>query len=182
MSTSPIAPPVTFVHPVPGPTGPGLPVVPVAPAPVAVPAPAAAPAGLPPLIDFPGIVEGDRFGIARGSRVGAVPVRGTAAIARLDDEGANFAIRAGALGVRVDVEVNVERIDADRVLISSRGRGIPDFTGMGEVVESRPNYVEFRSLDHDLANTIIQHDGAGRLRIDGEIPDFGNLQLLLDRQ
>jgi hypothetical protein len=157
------------------------------------PAAAAAPAGIEgaidgvarlvaPLIDFPGIAAGQVFDIVKGSKVGFLGVKGAATITRFDDDGASFAVKAGAFGVKVDVVVDVQRTGADTVRISSRGTGIPDTTAEGRVVESRTNYAEFVRTDASNERTVIEHDGSGGIVIDTVVPTFGNAHLILERR
>lgn len=135
-----------------------------------------------PLIDFPGISAGDRFDIAKGSKVGFLGVRGEASILSLADDDATFHVKAGALGVRVDVEVEVLRTGVDTVQISSRGSGIPDTTARGRIVEQRTNHVEFERIDDPTERTVISHDGRGNITIDTVVPTFGKAHLLLDKR
>ena len=137
---------------------------------------------LAPLIDFPGIAAGQVFDIVKGSKVGFLGVKGEATITRFDDEGASFAVKAGAFGIKVDVVVDVQRTGADTVRISSRGSGIPDTTVDGKVVVSRTNYAEFVQVDGANDRTVIQHDGNGGIVIDTVVPTFGNAHLLLERR
>lgn len=162
---------------------------------VATPRPAAAAAPAPlsgsidgvaqlfaPIIDFPGIAAGQVFDIAKGSKVGFFGVKGQATITRFDDEGATFAVKAGALGVKVDVVVDVLRTGAQTVRITSRGSGIPDTTVEGRVVESRTDYAEFERTDVPAERTIIRHDGRGGIVIDTVVPSLGAAHLVLARR
>jgi hypothetical protein len=135
-----------------------------------------------PIIDFPGIEAGDQFDIAKGSKVGFLGVRGDAEILDLDDDFASFQIRAGSLGVRVDVVVDVERTGEDTVLISSRGSGIPNTSAEGRIIAQRRNYVEFERIDDPSERTIIRHDGRGKVVIDTVVPTFGKAHLILNRR
>jgi hypothetical protein len=154
------------------------------------PAPAASLAGaidgvaqlLAPLIDFPGIAAGQVVDIVKGSKVGFLGVTGAATITRFEDDGASFAVKAGAFGIKVDVVVDVQRTGADTVRISSRGTGIPDTTADGKVIASRTNYAEFVRADGSNERTIIQHDGTGGIVIDTVVPTFGNAHLILERR
>ncbi len=158
----------------------------------ASPAPVVAPASLEsavdavarlaaPLIDFPGIAAGQVFDIVKGSKVGFLGVKGEATITRFTDDGASFAVKAGAFGVKVDVVVDVQRTGADTVRISSRGSGIPDQQADGRIVESRTNYAEFARIDDPSQRTVISHDGRGGIVIDTVVPTFGNAHLVLAR-
>lgn len=135
-----------------------------------------------PLIDFPGIEPGDQFDIVKGSKVGFLGVRGDARILSLGDDDATFHVKAGALGMRVDVEVQVVRTGADTVEISSRGSGIPDTTARGRIVSQRTNHVEFERIDDPSEKTVIRHDGHGNIVIDTVVPTLGAAHLRLDRR
>lgn len=135
-----------------------------------------------PLIDFPGIAAGDHFDIAKGSKVGFLGVRGDARILSLGDDDATFHVKAGTLGVRIDVEVEVLRTGVDTVQISSRGSGIPDTTARGRIVEQRTDYVEFERIDDPTERTVISHDGRGNITIETVVPTFGKAHLLLDKR
>ncbi len=135
-----------------------------------------------PLIDFPGIEAGQVFDIVKGSKVGFLGVKGVATITRFEDDGASFAIKAGAFGIKVDVVVDVQRTGADTVRISSRGTGIPDTVADGRVVESRTNYAEFVRTDESNERTVIEHDGDGGIVIDTVVPTFGDAHLILERR
>ena len=166
-------------------------------APLAGPAPVAAPAAvasavdgalrlvLPgtrgPIVDFPGVQAGQEFDIVKGSKVGFFGgIKGAARIDAFTPDLAVFHVKAGKFGVKVDVEVRVERIDDTHVRISSKGSGIPDQSAIGEVVESRTDHAEFRIVDMDLKNTVIRRDGAnGQIVIDTEVPNFGDAHLVL---
>ncbi|MCW2920730.1 MAG: hypothetical protein JWL76_604 [Thermoleophilia bacterium] len=137
---------------------------------------------LAPLIDFPGIAAGQVFDIVKGSKVGFLGVKGEATITRFDDEGASFAVKAGAFGVKVDVVVDVQRTGPETVRISSRGTGIPNMDADGTVVVSRTNYAEFLRSDGSGERTVIQHDGTGGIVIDTVVPTFGNAHLVLERR
>jgi hypothetical protein len=135
-----------------------------------------------PLVDFPGIATGDMFDIVKGSKVGFLGVRGEAQVLRLDDDYASFKVRAGALGIKVDVVVDVERTGPETVRISSRGSGIPNTTADGRIIESRTNYAEFERTDDPSERTVIQHDGRGRIVIDTVVPTFGDAHLILQKR
>lgn len=140
-----------------------------------------APVAPAPIVDFPGVQAGQEFDIVKGSKVGFFGgVKGAASIESFTPDLAAFHVRAGKFGVKVDVEVTVERIDDTHVRISSKGSGIPDQTAVGEVVQSRTNYAEFRTVDLNLKNTVIQRDVAtGQITIDTEVPKFGDAHLVL---
>lgn len=135
-----------------------------------------------PIIDFPGIVAGNQFDIVKGSKVGFLGVKGEAGILQLDDDHASFKIKAGALGVKVDLVVDVVRTGADTVRISSRGTGVPDTSAEGRIVAQRTNYAEFERIDNPRERTIIQHDGRGGIVIDTVVPTFGAAHLVLQRR
>lgn len=189
IATSPITPPALAAptRPV---TGPDRPPVRSAVAVASPWAPAAVEGALDgaartwsgPLIDFPGVESGDRFDIVKGSKVGFLGVRGEAAILALGDDDATFHVKAGALGIRVDVEVAVVRTGEETVQISSRGNGIPDTTAEGRIVARRTDYVEFERVDDPSERTIIRHDGRGNITIDTVVPTFGAAHLLLERR
>lgn len=155
---------------------------PAAPAAIEAAVDGAARVALPPVYDFPGIKAGDVFDIVKGSKVGFLGVKGVATITRFEDDGASFAIKAGAFGVKVDVVVDVQRTGADTVRISSRGTGIPDTVADGRVVESRTNYAEFERTDETNERTVIEHDGEGGIVIDTVVPTFGDAHLILERR
>jgi hypothetical protein len=134
------------------------------------------------IVDFPGIVTGDRFDIVKGSKVGFLGVKGEATILQLDDDSATFKVKAGAFGVKVDVEVEVERTGPDTVRISSRGSGFPDSSEEGRIVTSRTNFAEFERIADPSEHTIITHDGNGRITIDTVVPTFGRAHLVLERR
>jgi hypothetical protein len=135
-----------------------------------------------PIVDFPGIVAGDRFDIVKGSKVGFLGVKGEATILQLDDDSATFKVKAGAFGIKVDVEVQVERTGPDTVRISSRGSGIPDTSEEGRIIVSRTNFAEFERIADPSEHTIISHDGNGRITIDTVVPTFGKAHLVLERR
>lgn len=138
--------------------------------------------GLAPFLDFPGITAGAKFDIVKGSKVGFLGVKGDAEVVSFTDDEISFRIRAGALGIKVNVQVNVARTGPDTVRISSRGTGIPDVDAEGRVVESRRNHAHFERIDNPAERTIIDHDGRGRLEIDTVVPTFGGAHLVLVRR
>ena len=137
---------------------------------------------LAPLIDFPGIEAGQVFDIVKGSKVGFMGVKGEATIMRFDDDGASFAVKAGAFGIKVDVLVDVVRTGPDTVRISSTGTGIPNQSAEARIIESRTNFAEFERISDPSEHTVIQHDGAGGIVIDTVVPTFGAAHLILERR
>lgn len=132
-----------------------------------------------PIVDFPGVAAGDQFTLAKGSKVGMFNVKGNADILGFSDDAASFHIKAGAFGIKVDVQVDVTRIDDTHVRITSTGSGIPSQSAVGEIVRSERNHAEFRDVDGRYRNTVIQRDGQGVITIDAEVPTFGNAHLVL---
>ncbi|MCW2926129.1 MAG: hypothetical protein JWM86_97, partial [Thermoleophilia bacterium] len=63
--------------------------------------------GLPPIVQFPGIVAGQAFDVVKGSKVGFLNVKGEANVLRMDPNAASFHVKAGAFGVKVDVQVDI---------------------------------------------------------------------------
>lgn len=165
------------------------------PAPAAPTPPSAAPASaapaaavptadepMPPLVDFPGIEQGDMFDLIKGSKIGFFGVKGSGSIDRLDNEGAAFTVKGRMGFVRANAVIDVTRLDADHVFMSVKGKGVPDTSGRGRVVESRTNFAEFEPLDFPVGNTTIAHDGNGLITIDAEAPGLGAVHLLLQKR
>lgn len=135
-----------------------------------------------PIVDFPGVVAGQQFNIVNGSKVGKFgSVKGSANILRFDDDAASFHVRAGKFGFNVDVQVDVERLDAERVVIRSKGAGlIPDTEIIGRIVASRRDFAEFVAVDDPKLRTIIQRDARGVITIDTTIPSVGDAHVILE--
>lgn len=132
-----------------------------------------------PIVDFPGVVAGAQYSLAKGSKVGMFGVKGDADVIAFTDDNAAFHIKAGKFGMKVDVKVDVTRIDDTHVKISSTGSGIPSMTAVGEIVRSERNFAEFRDVEGKFKNTVISRDGAGVITIDAEVPTFGSAHLVL---
>lgn len=188
----------TFVHLGPAPLAPAPALDAVARAAVrrfGVPAPPAAPgaaagaidgvvrlAAAGPIVEFPGIAAGDRFDIVKGSSVGPLGIRGSATVEHLDDDRATFQVQAGRFGFKVEVTVDLVRLDDEHVRISSRGSGLPDMSEVGRVVERRLNHAVFEQVGDPSRRTTIDHDGSGRIVIDTIVPTLGRAHLKLERR
>lgn len=135
-----------------------------------------------PVVDFPGIAAGDKFDILKGSKAGIFGVKGTAAIETFTPEQASFHVNASSFGFKVDLTVDVQRIDDEHVRLISHGSGAPDSESIGRVVESRTNYAHFVNEADASEHTIIVHDGKGGITIDTVVPKVGNAHLILGRQ
>jgi hypothetical protein len=135
-----------------------------------------------PLINFPGIAAGNAFDIAKGSKVGMFSPTGSAKLDKLENDAAAFTINASAFGVKVDMLVSVQRLDATHVRITQQQAGKPATTADGTIVASRENYAEFLSSDGKKTKTVIQHDGKGQITIDTTVPSFGDAHLVLKKR
>ncbi|MCW2927644.1 MAG: hypothetical protein JWM86_1612, partial [Thermoleophilia bacterium] len=116
------------------------------------------------------------------SKVGFLNVKGEANVLRMDPNAASFHVKAGAFGVKVDVQVDIVQVDATTVRISSTGTGVPNMSELGRVVESRPDYAVFEQVSDPSKRTMIVHDGAGHVTIDTVVPTFGDAHLVLERR
>ena len=134
-----------------------------------------------PLIDFPGIAKGDLFDIAKGSKVGMFSPKGTASIDRFEPDAAAFHLIASTFGVKVDMLVTVERVDAGQVRLTTKTSDGKTGTVLGNIVATRQNYAEFVSTDGKAERTIIRHDGKGGITIDTVVPTFGAAHLVLQK-
>lgn len=136
---------------------------------------------LPPIVDFPGVNTGDKYAIVKGSKVGFLGVRGDAVVTKFTPHAAAFAIKAGALGIKVDVTVEVLQTGDDTVRIISRGTGLPDMDEKGRVIASRTNYAEFERIGSPDERTVISRDDKGTITIDTVIPNIGKAHLVLEK-
>lgn len=163
------------------------PLAPLAPAPRAVstPAGAAAVAGAalvaPPVFDFPGILKGDVYDLARGSKVGMFSPKGTATVELFTPDSASFHVIAGAFGVKADMHVAVTKFGEKQVQLVSTSADGKVNTVVGDIVNVHTNYAEFVSHDGKNEHTIIQRDAAGIIMMDTVIPTFGAAHLVLQK-
>lgn len=135
-----------------------------------------------PVVEFPGIEAGQVFDVVKGSKAGFFGIKGEASVLRLDPDAASFKVKAGAFGIKVDVQVDIVQVDDTTVRISSKGSGIPDMSELGRVVESRPNYALFEQVSDPSKLTRIVHDGNGNIVIDTDVPTLGATHLILERR
>lgn len=151
-----------------------LAISPVAP----TPTPGTPPA-VPPLLDFPGLVAGSMFDIAKGSKVGFLTPHGTTSIDQIDAQSGVFHIKAGAFGVNVDMLVAVKRLNATQVELLTTKDGATS-RAVGDIVATRTNYAEFVSTDGTNEHTVIARDAAtGVVTLDAAVPSFGKAHLVL---
>lgn len=135
-----------------------------------------------PIVDFPGVVAGQVYDVVKGSKVGMFGVKGEATVLRMDPDAASFKVKAGAFGIKVDVQVDIVQVDDQTVRISSTGSGFPNMSELGRVVESRPNYAVFEQVSDPSKLTKIVHDGNGNVVIDTVVPTLGSAHMVLERR
>lgn len=152
---------------------------PVDTAPVPPTTPPTTPPVVAPLFDFPGIVAGTVFDIAKGSKVGFITPKGTTSVDQFDAQAATFHIKAGAFGVNVDMIVAVKRLTDTQVELTSTKDGAST-KSIGNIVAARTNFAEFVSTDGKNEHTVIARDAkTGVILLDAVVPTFGNAHLVL---
>lgn len=134
------------------------------------------------VVDFPGISAGQQFDVVKGSKAGFFGVRGESTVLRMDPDAASFHVKAGALGMQVDVTIDIAKVDATTVRLSSTGVGFPNMSELGRIVESRTDFAVFEQVSDPSKLTKIVHDGHGNVTIDTVVPTLGNVHLVLDRR
>jgi len=83
--------------------------------------------------------------------------------------------------MHVEWSVDIQRLEAERVRISTRGKGLPGMDIDGRVVTFRTNFSEFERIDNSEDLTVVSHDGQGNLLIDTVVPGIGATHLVLKR-
>jgi hypothetical protein len=136
-----------------------------------------------PLLDFPGVTIGDRYVVGNGTKVGKFgSVKGAGEVLKWNDDAASFHIKAGKFGINVDLNVDITRLDGDRVLLHTGSNGMVDPTTgtvqpetdiVARTVVSRTNYAEFVGVDDPSMRTTIQRDSANNIIIDASVPQAG---------
>jgi hypothetical protein len=109
-------------------------------------------------------------------------VKGEAAITTFQPDHATFHVKAGAFGIKVDVDVDIVQVDDTTVRISSNGTGVPNMSELGRVVTTRTNFAEFEQVSDPSKHTVISSDGNGHVTIDTVVPTFGRAHMELQRR
>lgn len=144
-----------------------------------------------PIVDFPGVQAGDQFSLARGSKAGKFgSVGGAGKILRFDNDAASFWVKAGKFGINVEAQVDVDRIDDERVRINTTTKSlfpIPEELKQlfgsemtARIVASRANYAEFVNEADPSMTMKLQRDNAGVITIDATMPSVGDTHLILE--
>lgn len=139
------------------------------------------------VFDFPTLVAGDRFRIARGSTANGIGIGGDARLEAISPKGATVWIKAGTFGISKEATVAVEQDSETTVKITVTEPGKTPNVVSAEIVAVRTNYSEFLSSDPALPGAAtMQLDAAGRFIIDiaggGVLLNGANLHLVLEKR
>jgi len=167
------------------------PIAPFAPAnrfaaPIAPSAPVgrAATAAAAPIVDLTGVKAGDTFDLVDGTKVGPIGIKGEGWLDVFEPDHIALRVKGGRFGFKVDVAVDITRLDETRVRIATKGSGlVGDSDLIARIVESRPNYALFELEADPSKKTLITWDGKDRMVVDSDaIPNVGHAHLELDRR
>lgn len=137
-----------------------------------------------PIVDMPGIAAGDEFDLVDGTKVGPIGIKGEGWLDTFDPDHIALRVKGGRFGFKVDVAVDITRVDAERVRIATKGSGmVGDSDLIARIVESRPGYALFELEADPSKKTLITWDGSRRMVIDTDaVPNVGHAHLVLDRR
>jgi hypothetical protein len=170
----------------------------VSPLPVSLPTPPATPAtppvtppapvGFDHIFDFPGLHAGDRYSIMDGSTAGGISVRGEARFNAFSPTSADVWIKAGRFGFNKEATLQVQQVSPTQVKITVREPGAAPSEALGDIVDVRTDYSEFRgAAGSALAGVArLQREPGGRLVLDAsgmrDVLDGATAHLVLERR
>lgn len=137
------------------------------------PAPTRASAFTPPpphfdfVFDFPTLLAGDRFRIARGSTANGISIGGEARIDLLTPNSTQVWIKAGRFGFNREATFALTQSSPTTVRIAATEPGKEPVVGDADIVSVHTNYSEFASdSDAVRGKAILQLNATGQLVID----------------
>lgn len=137
----------------------------------------------PPAFDFPGFATGDKFKIAKGSKMNNWGIGGDARIDELTDTSAKFWIKGGKFGFSREAKVEITQTSPTTAHLHSdkKGRTFDIDLKILESTRGRARFVP-DGFPNDIAVLETLEDGK-RLRLDfKDVQDGDNYRLLLEKR